>query len=89
MAEPDIRKPEEPAFVHNARQLLMLLPVLGSLGVGVCGLFAFWLCQAEAAHLGGRHGDTSGGLWAIAGSIGLIASALGFGVLGWIVWSKR
>jgi hypothetical protein len=73
---------EESTVVHNIRQFLGCLPVLGSAAVGILGLVAFALGFGNA----GRP-DQSG--WLIGGSIGLVASALGFGVLAWVVWANR
>jgi hypothetical protein len=73
---------DEPTVVHNIRQLLGCLPVLGSAAVGILGLVAFALGVGNAGQQ-----DQSG--WLIGGSIGLVASALGFGVLAWVVWANR
>ena len=80
---PDIRK-EEPTVVHNIRQLLGCLPVLGSITVGFCGLVAFGVAMN---HICNAYEPSS--VWLIGGSIGLIASGIGFAALGWIVWSNR
>ncbi len=71
---------EESTVVHNIRQILGCLPVLGSLAVGVLGLFAIGFGNAERP-------DQSG--WLIGGSIGLVGSGIGFGVLAWVVWANR
>jgi hypothetical protein len=80
--EPNIRK-EEPTFVHNARQILGCLPVLGSSAVGIAGIWAFFVGMDRTGH------PQTGAFWLIGSSIGLIASGIGFGVLGWVVWSNR
>jgi hypothetical protein len=82
-ADPDIRK-EEPTFVHNVRQLLGCLPVLGSLAVGICGLVAFGFAMSRTGHV-----QEPAWFWLIGGSIGLIASGIGFGAMAWVVWSNR
>ncbi len=74
-------KKEESTASHNVRQLLGCAPVLGSLAVGVLGLVSFGI---GVNHLGDRQPG-----WLIGGSVGLIASGIGFGVLGWLVWSRR
>jgi hypothetical protein len=80
--EPSIKK-EEPTFVHNIRQILGCLPVLGSIAVGMFGLLAFLIALYNL-------GDANrAALWLIGGCIGLIASGLGFGVLAWLVWANR
>ncbi|MBI2808429.1 MAG: hypothetical protein HYX68_25870 [Planctomycetes bacterium] len=82
-ADPDIRK-EESTIAHNIRQMLGCLPVLGSRAVGICGLIAFAVGIGNSGHA-----NQPGWFWLIGGCIGLIASGIGFGVLGWIVWSNR
>ena len=82
-ANPDIRK-EEPTVVHNIRQILGCLPILGLLAVGILGLVAFGIGVSAMSRV-----DQPAWLWLIGANIGLIASSIGFGVLGWIVWSNR
>ena len=80
---PNIRK-EEPTYVHNVRQLLGCLPVVGSVAVGICGLVAFGVGLQHTGRV-----DQPGWSWLLAGSVGLIASGIGFGVLAWLVWANR
>ena len=80
---PDIRK-EESTSVHNVRQLLGCLPILGSVAVGICGLVAFGVGMQHVGRV-----DQPGWFWLLASCVGLIASGIGFGVLAWVVWSNR
>lgn len=80
--EPNIRK-EEPTFVHNVRQILGCLPVLGSIAVGLGGIWAFFLGIDRSGH------PQTGAFYLIAATIALIASGIGFGVLAWVVWANR
>lgn len=81
---PDIRKEEESTVVHNIQQMLGCLPVLGSAAVGIGGLIAFGIGINNTGRA-----DQPGWSWLMAGSIGLIASGIGFAALGWLVWGNR
>ena len=73
----------EPTVAHNMRQILGCAPILGSLVVGILGIVAFVVGLNKSDHM------SQGPVWLIGGSIGLVASAIGFGVLAWLVWANR